>query len=80
MPSVVKLLRPVDGTPARTIPGKETSPRSALITATCRAVELKFGTPIPRISLAGEGTASVVSAPPRPSAGLGMTGLPLDGH
>jgi hypothetical protein len=55
MPSAVKLLCLVDGTPAHAIPGMETLPRSALITATCRAVELKFGAPIPRISLAGDG-------------------------
>jgi hypothetical protein len=50
-----KSLHPVDGTPTRAIPGMEISLVFALITATCRAIELKFGAPESRICLVGGG-------------------------
>jgi hypothetical protein len=50
----------VDGSLALVIPGMEPSPVFAFITATSRTVELKFGAPMWRFGLAGDGFTAVL--------------------
>ena len=50
----------MDGSLALVIPGMEASPVFAFITTTSRTIELKFGVPMPRISLAGDGFTAVL--------------------